>query len=76
MNKQDMYEHIKNKVYDKLPNNGGREFYADLLETFSLDAKDPVVPRMYSLAWQNGHAYGYGEVLSHFEDLVEVFKGV
>ena len=73
MTQQDINDAIDQRLYDKKESN--REFYTDLVEFFKLDANDKVVKKMYSLAWENGHAYGYYEVFGHFEDLVEVFKG-
>lgn len=72
MTTQELYENCRNKVYD---GKGGVNFFDDLVAAFKLDANDPIVKRMYSLAWQNGHSAGYHEVVSHFSDLVEVFKG-
>lgn len=52
----------------------GNSFFEDLVELFGLDPADKRTSKMYSLAWENGHAYGYLEVFYHFQDLVEVFK--
>lgn len=54
-------------------NDKSRDFYQDLLSAFGLKESN-LTARMYSLAWENGHAYGYHEVYCHFSDLVRVFK--
>lgn len=71
MTREELVANIRNKVYEK----NDREFYADLADTFKVDQNAELTKRMYSLAWQNGHSAGYHEVMSHFEDLVGVFKG-
>jgi hypothetical protein len=75
MTHEQMRLNIDKKLYDVKNGHSERDFYDDLVELFKLDPTDPVVPRMYSKAWENGHAYGYHEVMTHFEGLVEVFKG-
>lgn len=70
MTKQEIQEKIKNRVYEK----SDADFFEDLVSAFNLDSKDKKVAKMYRLAWDNGHPYGYGEVMGHFEDLVEIFK--
>jgi hypothetical protein len=72
MTYEEMHEKLIKKVYD---NNQGQGFFDDLVELHNLNPTDPVTSRMYSLAWENGHAYGYYEVFLHFNDLVQVFKG-
>ena len=71
MDKEQVRDFIKNKAYD----NGSRDLFEDLVETFKLDPTDPIVSRMYSMAWDNGHSAGYLEVFYHFSDLVYVFRG-
>lgn len=73
MTKKDIDDAIDQRLYDHKESK--REFYADLVELFQLDGNKPLTKRMYQLAYENGHAYGYYEVYGHFEDLVEVFKG-
>lgn len=34
----------------------------------------PKADKVYALAWENGHAYGFREVFSHLQDLAEIFK--
>lgn len=65
---------IRVRINEGFYNKDGASFYEDLVETFELDPLNKITSKMYSLAWQNGHAYGYHEVLAHFQDLVEVFK--
>lgn len=72
MTREEIVNHIKNKSYET---KDGRDFYDDLVEVFKLDPTNPITSRMYYKAWDSGHAYGYHEVLCHFEDLVEVFRG-
>jgi len=75
MTREELKMYIDKKAYIQQFNKDGRDFYDDLVELFKLDPTDPITSRMYGMAWNNGHAYGLYEVLSHFEDLVGVFKG-
>lgn len=49
------------------------EFALDLLEEFGV-IDNPKASLCYSKAYELGHAYGFGEVYSVFEDLVELIK--
>jgi hypothetical protein len=46
-------------------------FKADALEVAGLTGH-PKADKVYSKAWENGHAYGYSEVLIHLLDLSEL----
>ena len=72
MTHEEMTEKLMKRVYEE---HNGQGFFDDLVELHGLDATDPVVSKMYSLAWENGHSAGYYEVFLHFNDLVHVFKG-
>lgn len=71
------YEEMDKKLRDRAYDNDKTDenFFNDLLKLHNLDANDPIVHRMYSMAYENGHAYGRYEVFIHFNDLVHVFKG-
>lgn len=70
MTKETLIANIEAKKYE----TAGNSFFEDLVELFELDPTDRRTNKMYSLAWENGHAFGYLEVFYHFQDLVEVFK--
>lgn len=71
MTHEEMQEKIKSGFYDK---DNGQNFYEDLIDLYNLNDNDPMASRIYSLAWKNGHTYGYQEVINHFNDLYLVFK--
>lgn len=70
MTYDEIQKYIKEDAYSG-PN--GRDFYEDLMKLSGVPDNE-LTARMYSLAWQNGHSYGYQEVLHHFRDLIWVFK--
>lgn len=35
---------------------------------------NPKADRLFEIAWEHGHSSGYGEVLLHYEELVELVK--
>lgn len=74
MTHEEIKSFIDRKLYNVKNGHSERDFYDDLVELFKLDPTDPITTRMYSKAYENGHAYGHHEVLCHFSDLVEVFK--
>ena len=45
-------------------------FEKDLLDDYNV--KGSKAEKCYSLAWEYGHSSGYREVISYFEDLVEL----
>ena len=75
MTHEEIRTNIARKLYDVKNGQSERDFFDDLVELFKLDPTNPITTRMYSKAYENGHAYGYNEVLCHFEGLVEVFRG-
>lgn len=62
-----MYNKLDNKDYD--PAN----FYEDLLAAYELKNNEKS-RKAYSLAYDYGHSYGIFEMLSYFDDLVELIK--
>jgi len=50
-----------------------QEFEDDLFDEFGV-SDNPKRHKCFGLAWENGHAYGYQEVYSHFSDYVELIK--
>ncbi len=75
MTHEEMRTNIDRKLYNVTNGQSERDLFDDLVELFKLDPADPITHRMYSKAWENGHAYGLHEVVTHFEGLVEVFRG-
>lgn len=70
------FNEIRANIDKKIYNDGGteRDFFEDVISASKLDPLKPLTKRMYAKAWENGHAGGYHEVLTHFCDLLEVFK--
>lgn len=75
MTREEVIENIQRNLYEVKNGQSERDFFEDLVELNKLDPTNPIVYRMFSKAYENGHAYGYEEVMSHFEGLVEVFLG-
>jgi hypothetical protein len=48
-------------------------FKADLFLEYGLD-QHPMREKVWSKAWDDGHASGYSEVVSHFEDLLPLLE--
>ena len=61
------------KAYRELLNKTNLQFKHDLVEAYGV-ANNPNVEKAYRLAWENGHAFGYGEVVYHFDQLVELLR--
>lgn len=51
------------------------EFKGDLFKECGVE-NDPARELIFTKAWDIGHAYGYSEVYSKFEDLLEFVKAV
>lgn len=51
------------------------EFKEDLFKEHGVE-NDPARELIFSKAWDTGHAYGYAEVYSEFEDLMDFVKAV
>jgi hypothetical protein len=61
------------KAYKEEDKRICNQFKQDLFKEF--DVKDnPKADLCFSKAWEVGHAWGYGEVYNHFQDLVELIK--
>ena len=52
-----------------------RKFCQDCVE-YTIECKVPekYAQKVVELAWDQGHAYGYAEVLSKLEDLIGIFN--
>lgn len=84
-----MYANLRDGVYDNpLPcpriRDGRREyrqkereiqeeFKQDLFKAYKVE-NNPKKDRCYALAWEHGHSSGLFEVLSYFDDLVDLIK--
>jgi len=75
MTYEEIAENIRKNEYEVKNGQSKRDFYDDLVAAFQLDPNTSLTKRIYSKAWENGHSAGYHEVLIHFHDLVEVYKG-
>lgn len=64
-----MRQAINAGTYDKK----SKDFRLDLFKAYGL-MDNSKADKAYSIAWDNGHAYGYMEVLSHFDVLVDLIK--
>lgn len=62
----------KNKEYQKEDYRIYNLFKEDALKEVGL-LNHPKADKIYNKAWNDGHAYGYGEVLTHLENLAELF---
>ena len=69
---QDDYSAHRDDYYEELAALSD-EFTRDLFEEFDV-TNNPKAPLCYSKAYELGHAYGFSEVYSVFEDLVELIK--
>lgn len=50
------------------------QLFKDTLEKeFGVQA-NPKANLLFEKAWANGHAYGFSEILNHYEDLVDFIK--
>ncbi len=59
-----------NRVY----NERLRRFRADLLAEHGVPADDPFGQEMYGLAYARGHAGGFDETVTAFEELLDLWK--
>lgn len=48
-------------------------FKQDLLKEYNVDPNSPMADPLFNMAWANGHSAGYGEVVSHFEELSQFY---
>lgn len=76
--RMDAYEADLNKMREANKQAGRqRQEYFDRLENeifqwFKLDRANPKVQKAWSIAYERGHSSGYHEVISYFEDLIEL----
>jgi len=75
MTYEDIITNIDRKLYEVDHGYSERDLFDDLVEVFKLDPTNPITTRMHGKAWESGHSGGLREVVIHFSDLVEVFKG-
>lgn len=62
------------KAYNEKNSKKVQEFEVDAIDAVGL--KDhPRAGKAFGLAWRNGHAYGYGEVMNHLEEIADVLIG-
>ena len=66
---EDVYNFQQTKVYE----NGERD-HSDDLKRVNGVIDNPKADTLYGHAWRLGHAYGYSEVGSHFNELVDLIK--
>lgn len=52
------------------------QWYSDLYSYYGVDKDDPVIQKIMSKAYEDGHAYGYSEVESHFSELLDFVSGI
>jgi hypothetical protein len=76
--RMDAYESDFDKVRQSIKQAGRkRQEFFDKLENeifqwFKLDRNNPKVQKAWSIAYERGHSNGYNEVISYFEDLIEL----
>lgn len=52
------------------------KWYADIYSYYGVDKDDPVIQKIISKAYEDGHAYGLQEVEGHFSTLLEFVKEI
>ena len=64
---RDAYRAREREIYE--------EFKGDLTEYLkSKKVPDKYIEKVSSYCWEEGHAYGYGEVFAHATNVVEIFS--
>ena len=56
--------HKRQEYFDRLEN--------EIFDWFKLNRTNPKVQKAWSIAYERGHSNGYHEVISYFEDLIEL----
>lgn len=73
------YEEIVTKLNDRYYNENPYQYDDDMLqyimETLPTDSPQ-VAGRIFSNAWEEGHAYGYHEVFFHINDLITLIHDI
>jgi hypothetical protein len=66
------------QISDKIPPTAGEyngDFSGDCLKFLEeRGVPEQYRQRVYQRAWDEGHAYGYNEVLSHLDGLADIFR--
>ena len=62
-----------NRYRGRSRGDGRADFMKDTLEAYGL-TDHPKAKRCFEIAWDIGHAYGYHEVLLHFDDLSDLIR--
>lgn len=62
------------KEYSQEKSRLRAKFFVDLAAYYDVPANDPFVKVMNDLAWEQGHANGYGEVAGYFGELMRLWK--
>ena len=69
---EDAFRRARNEYYSEIARLS-MEFKADLFEEHGVTGH-PKAEKVYSLAYDYGHAAGYEDVASHFSSLVDLIK--
>ena len=76
--RMDAYESDFDKVRraNKQAGRKRQEFFdkleSEIFQWFNLDRNNHKVQKAWSIAYERGHSAGYSEVISYFEDLIEL----
>jgi hypothetical protein len=65
-----IFNNIEDGLYEK---SDISQFKLDLLKAYEVE-NNPKADKCFNLAWEYGHAYGYSEVLTYFDELMELIK--
>lgn len=78
-NREDARENYRNEIRAERNKYGeeqykiDKEFKLALFKEYGVET-NPKREKAFSMAWERGHSYGYGEVEGEFMDLVELLK--
>lgn len=71
MTPKEMYENARMRLYDQP--DAVRNFYADAEAAFGFaHFSDKLKSRIHTLAYEQGHSAGYGDIITQYFDLVDL----
>jgi hypothetical protein len=73
--KEANYKELRTKYVEETRRLEGL-FYNDICEDFGLDPNSAKSRKIYAKAYEDGHAYGYSEIYSHFQDLLDFVESL
>lgn len=67
-------KNIQNKVNSGLRLEIYQKLEMEIFKYFKVEWDDKKASKAWSIAWEHGHSSGYNDVVSYFEELVELIK--